>query len=486
MQSADCDAARAEGVTSLVVVRPRVRSAPAFDVSLGSEAVELAVSCGQDLDPWQCEALEDAMGLQADGRWAAFEFGLNVPRQNGKGGVAEPRVLHEVEHPRRLVLWSSQQQDTSTEALYRLVNLIEDSERLSPLLAKVTYANGKEGIWFTNGSRIRFMTRSKSRARGFSGDLIIFDEAMFLAEYSVGAMLPTLSARANPQVWYMGSAVDQQIHEHGVVWTRVRERGLKGEPRLAYTEFSVAAETPEHLTPEDRADQNNWAQANPALDLRISRDYVESELQALDSRSFAVERLGVGDYPRTDFSSLSPISPEVWQGLVDEDSELQDPICFGYDLSPTRKGAIAAAGRNQNGDWHVEIIRHRQGAGWIVDELAALVLSHEPKMVRRDGYGPVASLGMREEEAGLDIDTTTADQHGQACGKLVDAVAEGTLRHLGSSELADAIRGAATRPLGDAWAWSRKNSTVDISPLVAATLALSAAMDVPAGEVRIW
>jgi hypothetical protein len=34
-----------------------------------------------------------------------------------------------------------------------------------------------------------------------------------------------------------------------------------------------------------------------------------------------------------------------------------------------------------------------------------------------------------------------------------------------------AIRGATTRPLGDAWAWSRKNSDVDITPLVSCTLA---------------
>jgi hypothetical protein len=46
------------------------------------------------------------------------------------------------------------------------------------------------------------------------------------------------------------------------------------------------------------------------------------------------------------------------------------------------------------------------------------------------------------------------------------------LRHLGTPEMAAAVGGAAKRPLGDAWAWSRKNSTVDITPLVASTLAL--------------
>jgi hypothetical protein len=49
------------------------------------------------------------------------------------------------------------------------------------------------------------------------------------------------------------------------------------------------------------------------------------------------------------------------------------------------------------------------------------------------------------------------------------------------------VRGARTRPLGDAgWAWSRKGSPVDITPLVAATLALSAAMDQELGEVTIF
>jgi hypothetical protein len=37
--------------------------------------------------------------------------------------------------------------------------------------------------------------------------------------------------------------------------------------------------------------------------------------------------------------------------------------------------------------------------------------------------------------------------------------------------LNDALAGARRRRLGDAWAWDRRDSTVDISPLVAATLA---------------
>ena len=56
-----------------------------------------------------------------------------------------------------------------------------------------------------------------------------------------------------------------------------------------------------------------------------------------------------------------------------------------------------------------------------------------------------------------------------------------TLKHL-----AAALAGAQQRPLGDAWAWSRKSSRVNIAPLIAATLALSSAIDSPAGEPVIY
>jgi hypothetical protein len=37
--------------------------------------------------------LERALGVREDGKWAAFEVGLDVSRQNGKGGILEAREL---------------------------------------------------------------------------------------------------------------------------------------------------------------------------------------------------------------------------------------------------------------------------------------------------------------------------------------------------------------------------------------------------------
>jgi hypothetical protein len=69
------------------------------------------------------------------------------------------------------------------------------------------------------------------------------------------------------------------------------------------------------------------------------------------------------------------------------------------------------------------------------------------------------------------VTEVTANEHAQACGMIYDAVEQATLRHLGTPELDAAVKGAVKRSLGDAWAWSRKASDVDISPLVAVTLA---------------
>jgi hypothetical protein len=68
--------------------------------------------------------------------------------------------------------------------------------------------------------------------------------------------------------------------------------------------------------------------------------------------------------------------------------------------------------------------------------------------------------------------TVNASEMARACGALYDAVMDTkSLRHLGQPDLDAALAGARKRDLGDAWAWHRKDSTVDISPLVAVTLA---------------
>ncbi len=453
---------------------PRVLSIPEYGSSAGPEAVELSAMAGLILDPWQAFVLERSLGELPNGKWAAFEVGLVVPRQNGKGAVLEARELAGLFLlGERLIIHSAHQFDTSLEAFRRLLYLVESTPDFDRRVKRVSRSHGEEGIELKGGQRIRFRTRTKGGGRGFSANCVIFDEAMILPEATHGALLPTLSAQPNPQVWYAASAVDQFVHVDGVVLARIRQRGVKGsDPSLAYFEYSIDRDTPSRVDAQTAADLDSWAQANPGLGIRILPEHIDNESRSMDPRTFAVERLGVGDWPDPDGGLLSVITVESWMELLDRTSVAPDPVCFSFDVSPDRSmSTIAVSGMRKDGLAHVEVIDYKRGTGWLVDRIVELTAKHKATALICDGSGPAASLIPELEREGVKVMPVTAKEQAQACGLFFDAVDQARLRHLGSAEMVAAIRGAVKRPLGESWAWSRKNSSVDISPLVASTMA---------------
>lgn len=455
--------------------RPRVLHVPEFVSSTGEEAVELAAMAGLDLDEWQQFVLANALGERPDGSWAAFEVGVEVSRQNGKGGILEARGLAGLFLlGESLIIHSAHEFATAEEALERMAQILESNDDLTRRVKTIKRSHGQEGIYLKTGQRLRYKTRTKGGGRGFSADCVILDEAMVIPEAMHGALMPTLSARPNPQLWYTGSAVDQDKMEHGVVFARLRERALKGEdPSLAYFGWSLPFDKPADIPLSVAADPEAWAQANPALGIRITEEHVAKEHRSMDPRTFAVERLGVGDWPRVEGEDGAVISVKAWLSLVDPHSEPVDPLVVVFDVAPDRSSAaVCVAGNRDDGLSHVEVMEHKRGTGWVVDYLAGRVARHQPMAVLYDEKSPAASLVNELENRDVRVESVNATEHAKACGMFYDAVDQRTIRHLGTQELVTALRGAVRRPLGDAWAWSRKSSSVDISPLVACTLAL--------------
>ncbi|WP_219825742.1 hypothetical protein [Nonomuraea typhae] len=441
---------------------PRVSTVPPRFSSAGQEAVELAASAGLHLDPWQARALDLALGERADGTWAAFEVGLIVGRQNGKGSVLEARELAGLFlFGERLLLHSAHEFKTSGEAFLRVKALIDNTDDLRRRVARMRTSHGEEGIELIGGQRLRFVARSTGSGRGFSGDTVILDEAYALTAPMMAALLPTLSAKPNPQVWYASSAPLRTSE----VLKKIVARGREGSPRMAYLEWSA----PQSAALDDR---EAWAQANPALGIRISSEFVEAERVALEEEEFARERLGIG----ADDQSGMVIDLGAWAALADPASQMADPVAFCMDMTPERSvGSIAAAGRRADGRLHVEVVEHRPGTAWMVARLQELRERWKPCAVVIDPAGPAGSLIAEVEASGVEVVKPSAREHAQACGQLYDAVmpsqGEPTLRHLGQLPLNTALAGARKRDLGDAWAWARKGVSVDISPLVAVTLA---------------
>jgi len=439
--------------------------------------VELCALAGLHLDPWQQLVLRDSLGEQPNGEWSAFEVGLVVPRQNGKGSILEAReIVGLFLLDEELILHSAHEFKTAQEAFRRVHRLIDNTPALKKRVARVRTSHGEEGIELKDGRRLRFVARSTGSGRGFSADLVILDEAYNLPGEAMAALLPTLSARPNPQVWYTSSAGMEESS-----WLRkIRRRGMSGESkRLAYFEWSAQTEAKNYEAA--LTDREEWARANPALGIRIREDFIEAELDAMDGMEFARERLGIWYDEEADVV----IRAKDWKAVADEDSEIAEDseLVFGVDVSLNRThGAISVCGRREDGLLHTELIEYREGTYWMVPRILELIEEYSPRAVMIDPGGPAGGLLSGLAEAGVEshhgrnnddgvLFQLTTRECGQACGAFYDLVVNDEMRHTDQGPVNTAVSGAKQRPMSDAWVWHRKESRFDVAPLVASTLA---------------
>lgn len=471
------------------VQTPRVEFRPPAVSNAAAEAVELAASAGLILDPWQVIGLQNALGEDAAGRWSAFEVGVLCNRQNGKGAIIEARELAGLFlFGEEMLLHTAHVLGTAKEAFRRMRIRIESCPDLDRRVAQIRRSNEEVSIELLGGQRLRYLARQNNSGRGFTGDLLVFDEAMVLDAETIGATLPTLSARPNPQVWYVGSAaLAGSTH-----WRNVRARALaRTGSRLAWSEWSVEV-PPDDLDDaalaEWAGDTDRWAQGNPALGRRITEEFLRSEHEAMSlaPKVFCREHLGVPDKPVVS-GGEAVLNPDVW---LSRTSGGHDPLRNGtrrtlaveVEAGQT-SSAVVAASMDDTGRVHIAVIDHRSGTAWLPERLAEL---HARYPIDGWGLDPKGQAGgeiPRFTDLGLPEPTLmTAGTMAQACGALaaasgalVDAAADGPPRVLvladTAAPLTAAVAGARRRPLGDAWAWKRRDVSVAISPLVAATIA---------------
>lgn len=452
--------------------RPRVSSVPEAVSSSGVEAIDLAASVGLNLDPWQQLVLQGGCGERADGKWSAFEVAVVCPRQNGKNGILEARELAGLFlFGENLILHSAHEFKTAQEAFRRVLTLVENSDDLRKKVARVRTSHGEEGIELRNGSRLRFIARSTGSGRGFSSDCTILDESYALSAEAMGALLPTLSARPNPQVWYTSSAGKRDSSQ----LMMVRDRGRAGgDPGLAYFEWSAGVDSA-------MDDRDAWALANPAMGIRIGEEFIEREFAALPLTEFRRERLGVWDDEAAGSDWVIPI--EAWKACADPASEIEDPVVFAPDVSFDRAWAsISVAGARSDGVPAIEVVDYRKGTSWVAPRLAELVQRHGALGIGLDPGGPSGSLIPELESLGVPLILMSARDIAQGCGAIFDAVVSGSLRHRDQPELTTAVSSARKRPLGDAWAWSRKEAASEITTLISATVALRAYSEATSGK----
>lgn len=475
--------------------RPNLSFLPQKVGSAGQAAVALARVAGLILDPWQEWCVEQILGEREDTYYnpvldrvlrksSAYETALIIARQNGKGAVLEAVELAWMYLlGARTIVHSAHEFATSREHFQRIEGLITNTAELKAELARggIKWSHGDESITLANGQRLLFKTRTKSATRGFTIDKLVMDEAMKLADEAVKAMVYASSAGIDTQIIMAGSAGDKDSVHFG----KARSRGIKGiDPRLFYAEWSAdicdelcRRDCQEH---DDRGDPRTWAKANPGLGIRLEWERTQSEYLGHSPEVFNQERLSVGDWPAGD-ESWSVISEEAWANCFDSMSSLQGPATFSIDTTPGKTySCIAVAGDNGEEATHIEvtgsdgILDHRPGTDWVVRRAIAI-----NKRQRNSHWiidkGTQAGVYYDElVKAGLKVICPTVREYAQGCGDFFSAVtpiggSTPSIRHIDQPSLKSAIAGAEKRDLADVWAWDKKNSATDITPLVAAT-----------------
>lgn len=490
------------------IQEPRVLFRPLFDSeATADEALDLARSAGVFLDPWQEFCVRLTLAETAAGNLAAIEVAMLVARQNGKGEVLLVLTLCWlfITSPKvdRLIMHTAHEFKTASEAFLRLQAVIDGNDFLSRRVLQVWTSHGEEGYKLRNGKRLRFIARSRSSGRGFTGDKVIVDEAQQVPTKAMDALIPTLSARPMPLVVYTGTVPEEgDDSEH---WTRLRDRGRarKGK-RLAWAEFNHGERLPlaaKYMGSDEALQAEREAlmvelirHGNPALGYRMNWDFIETERETLSYLGFIRERLNIWSSDPVDMV----IDMDTWDLMEDPASKMVGRRAIAVDCPPkTPSTAIGAMGRRMDGHWHAEILEQHPGTAWVPVRVAEIVRKNEDVAACViDPASPAGALIPAIKAEGVEVLEVSQRQHGQACGMLYarayeknpeDESPRPSLHHLGDDILTDALRVATQRPGPEGtWLWNRRDSGDDISPLVAVTLAGFGLSTLPDEEVDPW
>ena len=493
---------------------PRIFTPPLRDLTpdttLGYEVIEFSETVlGIKLHPWQKWLFIHSLEIidKPDGSWM-LRFRtvvVLVGRQNGKttmGAILSLYFLYALRSG--LVIGTAQDLEQAEDTWAMCVDIAEANDDLREEIAHIWRTNGAKRLQLRGGRDYRVRASTRKAGRGKSADLVLLDE---LREHQTWEAYSALSktgiARESSLLWCISNAGDgtSVVLRH----LRMQAHRLLGDPDgivAATGDFQVPADSDALL--DDTAlgifewsaspdlsitDKRAWAQANPSLGYTITERAIKSACADDPEDVFKTECLC-----QWVTAAVTPPFPiGAWEKGIDDNSMIapDSALWWGVDVSDDRnRSSIAVCGLRADRTYHVELVEYRPGVGWLQNWFAERAPKYHGMRVALQVKGsPVAAMAdIIGAVDGVDIVPCQGADVAGWCGRMWDSVAacdsgnesdSVPVFHRSQPALDLAANIAATRPLGDgAWAWDRKKSLEDISPLVACTMALGAATSV--------
>lgn len=439
---------------------------------------------------------------------------LLVARQNGKSTLLTALILWRLfQDGAKMVIETHISLDHARKAWDEVCAVANEIPELADEVAKHNEGKASELFKLDGGETFKIASTNRRGGRGFSGDLVIFDELREHQDFkSWSATSKTTMARKRAQVWGVSNAGDSQ----SVLLKHLRDVALSviaGDTLDAIPEdlkknldvnsiglFEWSAGEVDGM-PRSIWDREGWAESNPSL------GYTE-----LDERAIATAAVSDTEYDfRTEVlcqfvngAGSGPFPAGAWAAVkvpaVTRDTHR--PAAYCIDVSHDRTMAyIAIAFWDTEGRRRVEIAAQRAGTDWIIPWLLSPKRAVKPEHVTMQWNGaPVSSLVTEFDnidDAFLkrhEVDKTPWDEItpwqgpdlARASGIMFDALRQAivpadddgereaviTLTHGMQPSLDVAATSAVIKPVGDGWVINRGRSPEDAAPLVAAMGAL--------------
>lgn len=451
-----------------------------FSRSLGDEALTLYRESGREAFPWQELIETDVMAVDDAGDWIHAFFGLEVPRQNGKGEILIMRELWGIKNS-ETILHTAHRSATSHKAYEKLKKVMDDAGYIEmgkmgkntavpPKAYKATKQFGLESIQLLDegGGIIYFRTRSELGGLGESFDLLIIDEAQDYTQGQQGALQYTIAASPKaPQTIMTGTP--PTLVSRGTVFAKRRRDIISGAKKGGWAEWSV------YKKPENLNDRDLWYEANPSLGLRIRETTVAEEDQT-DQLDFLIQRLGFWH----EYKLKSEITAATWNGLKIPGDKLRPrgklfaAIKYGADgvnvslaIAVKQEGdapifceVIDCQSRTRGNDWILRVLKNAELAGLVIDG--------------RSGQSTITQAIADESTLKrLKVIEPTAGQAVEAYAVFRQAVDDKALCHAGQPSLAQAVANCEKRLIGTngAFGFRSLEEGVDISLVESVALA---------------
>lgn len=439
---------------------------------------------GVEFDPWQQGFATLALGKRTDGTYAASIGGVvaSIPRQVGKTfSVGYLLVGMCLEYPGLRVIWTSHHNRTTTNTFRSMQGMVR-GRNVFPHLAPngIRTANGEQEIRFRNGSIIMFGAREQGFGRGMDKiDVLVFDEAQILTIKALEDMVPATNQAkhsAGALVFFIGTP--PRPTDPGEAFAAKRARAIEGESTdQVYLEFSADPDA----SPDDRS---QWPIMNPSFPHRTpSESMLRMRENIPDDEAWRREAMGV--WPSVS-KHIAVVKPSDWDWLESKGPDASvAPDALGVDMSHGGDLSIGACWvRGES--VHIEEVWSGGSVTAAADFLGEVAGRRIEVVI--DDISPAAQMVPDLKARRVRVRRSSARDMAKACGQFESRVHQGVeaqdgevkaLTHGGQAPLTDALMGARKRPIGDAggWGWDRRDSTVAIYPLVAATLALLSAVE---------